>query len=112
MKLKVNPEAISDITDIKKYISEEYDNPTAANRITAKIVKSYKLLKTSPYMGKQLDSVTETKSNYRVLVSGNYLIFYVVEENIVIIRRIIHGKRDYCKLLFGIEPTDDLSDEE
>ena len=42
MILKVNHEAINDIAEIKKYIRDEYRNPTAANRIADKIVKNIK----------------------------------------------------------------------
>jgi len=36
-----------------------------------------------------------------MLVVHNYLVFYVVyaDEGVVEIRRIIHGKRDYTKLI-------------
>jgi plasmid stabilization system protein ParE len=55
MKLRIAPEAINDIAEIKNYIRNEYDNPAAANRIAAKIKESYKRLKTTPYVGTQLD---------------------------------------------------------
>jgi len=32
---------------------------------------------------------------YRMLVIGNYLAFYVIRDNIIEIRRIIHGSRKY-----------------
>lgn len=109
MNLKVNPSAFRDIAEIKSFIREEYDNPIAADRIAKKITKSYRLLQTSPYMGKRLNAVIEMESEYRFLVCGDYLIFYVVKENLVIVRRVIHGKRDYCKVLFANE---DLSEDE
>ena len=112
MKLKLTPAAIDDIAEIKKYIREEYDNPTAANRIAEKIRKSYKQLKTTPFIGKRLDAVVEVQTDYRVLVCGKYLIFYEAEESIVSIHRVIHGKRDYCRLLFDISFVDDLEDEQ
>ena len=109
MKLQVTPGAIDDIAEIKKYISEEYGNPVAANRVAEKIKKSYKQLKTSPYIGKRLNAVSDIRSDYRFLVCGNYLIFYTTEENLISIHRVIHGKRDYCRLLLDIEITDDLT---
>jgi plasmid stabilization system protein ParE len=111
MKLQVNHEAVNDIAEIKRYIREEYGNPAAANRIAGKIVKTYKLLKTMPYIGSPLNAVSETVSDYRFLVSGNYLVFYVVNDNTVVVRRVIHSKRDYCRLLFDVEPVDDLSED-
>lgn len=34
----------------------------------------------------------------RMLISGEYLCFYIVEESVVEIHHIVHRKRDYCKL--------------
>jgi len=39
------------------------------------------------------------KQGYRMLIIGNYLVFYVIEEGVVEIRRIIHGSRKYSFLL-------------
>lgn len=36
---------------------------------------------------------------YRMLVVGNYLIFYVILENRIEIRRVLHAKRNYRFLL-------------
>lgn len=36
---------------------------------------------------------------YRILVIDSYLVFYVVKDTIVEIRRILHGKRRYSFLL-------------
>ena len=37
--------------------------------------------------------------NYRMLIIDNYLVFYVVKDCIVEIRRILHGRRKYAFLL-------------
>ncbi len=39
------------------------------------------------------------KSKYRYVICGQYLIFYIYEDNTVSIQRILHGKRDYMALL-------------
>ena len=36
---------------------------------------------------------------YRVLIAGNYLVFYVVTGDTVQIRRILYSRREYRKLL-------------
>jgi addiction module RelE/StbE family toxin len=101
MTLNVTPEAIQDVVDIKNYIRNEFDNPVAAERIANRIINSYERLETSPYLGKRLDAVSKIKSDYRFLVCERYLIFYDVNENNVSVHRVIHGKRDYCRLLFN-----------
>ena len=112
MILKVNHEAINDIAEIKKYIRDEYRNPTAANRIADKIVKKYKMLKTSPYIGAPLNAISSIESDYRYLVCGNYIIFYKVLPDFVEVSRIIDGRRDYARVLFySIDDAEDLSED-
>jgi plasmid stabilization system protein ParE len=111
MKVRVTPEAFNDIKQIKNYISEEFDNSIAANRIVNKITKSYRNLEKSPYIGKRLITVVGTESDYRFLICGNHLIFYIIEGNNISVERVIHSKRDYCKLL-NINIIDDLTEEQ
>ncbi|MCL1866610.1 MAG: type II toxin-antitoxin system RelE/ParE family toxin [Oscillospiraceae bacterium] len=103
MKIQISPKAANDINQIKKYICEEYDNPTAANRIVKRIMDSYERLEEFPYIRKRLDGFSDVITDYRFLNCDKYLIFYTVEEEIVLIDRVIHSKRDYCKLLFNDE---------
>ena len=112
MKLRINPEVIEDIAEIKRYIREELCNPTAADRIAKRIVSAYKGLKTAPFIGATLDSVLEVKTDYRFLVCGNYLIFYKVKDDIISIYRVMNGRRDYCRQLFGTSYTQIADDEE
>ncbi len=109
MKLRLAPEAIEDITGIKQYIREELGNPAASNRIAGKIVKSYKQLKASPYIVAPLRSKVSFETTMRFLVTGNYLIFYDVneKESFVEITRILHGKRNFLKILFQLDEVSD-----
>ena len=110
MKIRINPEVIEDIAEIKRYIREELCNPTAADRVAKRIVSAYKELKNAPYIGSPLDSVLEVKTDYRFLVCGSYLIFYKVKDDIVSVYRVMNGRRDYCRQLFGMsysQITDD-----
>lgn len=112
MKLRINPEVIEDIAEIKRYIREELCNPTAADRIAKRIVSAYKGLKTAPFIGAPFDSVLEVKTDYRFLVCGNYLIFYKVKDDVISIYRVMNGRRDYCRQLFGMSYTQIADDEE
>lgn len=101
MIVKVSYEAINDIAEIKRYIREECCNPAAANRIANKITNKYKLLKTSPYIGAAFNAVADIESDYRYLVCGSYIIFYRILSDHVEVVRIIYGRRDYAKIIFG-----------
>jgi plasmid stabilization system protein ParE len=52
-----------------------------------------------PHSGKTPDDARLKAMGYRIIVIGNYLVFYVVTGNKVEIRRVLHGKRNYSFLL-------------
>ena len=52
-------------------------------------------------MGAPLSSITDTRSDYRFLVSGSYLIFYRVCNSEVYVDRVLYGRRDYLRILLG-----------
>jgi len=99
-KIRINPKAKSDLLEIKKYITDELENPDAATNIVLRIVESYEKLKEFSLMGRKLSSKIGIPTDYRYIISGKYIIFYKVDEIYVSIYRILYGKRDYKKLLF------------
>ncbi|QVK19097.1 type II toxin-antitoxin system RelE/ParE family toxin [Mycoplasmatota bacterium] len=99
-KLRLNPLAKQDLIDIKEYILTEFDNPSAAANVIKSIIKSYEKLKEFPMFGALLSSKIDIKSDYKYLISGEYIIFYKVENPYVSIYRILSYRRDYIKILF------------
>lgn len=69
-KIKLSPLAISDLQEIKSYISDDLSNPIAANRVINQIIDDYTLLETSPEMGISLSAKINITTDYRYLVSG------------------------------------------
>ena len=106
-KIRLSPLALSDLKEIKEYITDELCNPPAANRIVTKIMKDYSLLEASPMLGPSLSSIVRIDTDYRFLVSGKYIIFYKTENEYVSIYRILYGARDYIKILFSDKLTED-----
>lgn len=108
MKLLISPAALQDLKDIKQYISVDLCSPSAAERTIRKIISAYSNLLNQPFMGAQLSAKINIDSQFRYLVSGNYLIFYQVNHDIEI-HRIIYGRRDYIKILFDfVDDSEDL----
>ncbi len=103
-KLKISPEAKNDLAEIKDYISRELCNPQAAVNLTAKITKKIRGLSEHPGIGASLSSIMDIQTDYRFLVCANYLIFYRCEEETVFVSRILYGRRDYLRILFGDLP--------
>lgn len=75
-QLHLSPVAQADLTEIKEYISEDLENPIAATSTVSKIMEQIRSLSGQAFIGTPLSAITDIESDYRFLVSGNYLIFY------------------------------------
>ena len=58
-------------------------------------------LETFSELGAPLASILDIDTEYRYLVTGNYMTFYRVFQNEVYVDRILYGRRDYMRILFG-----------
>jgi len=88
-----------DLVDIVQYISEQLHAPGTAIHLVDKFDKAISNLQQFPFSGRRYKSTGGLKDEYRMLVVENFLVFYVVMDKFVEIRRIIYSKRDYEKLL-------------
>ncbi len=100
MKIRVSPKAVSDLREIKLYIENDLSNPIAAKNVINRIIDDYSRFKTSPDMGISLSAKVPFATDYRFLVSGNYLVFYKTDDQYVSIYRILYARRDYLKIIF------------
>ncbi len=108
--LHLSKEAKNDLVEIKAYITEELENPDAALATVSRIIKKIRILKNQAYVGTPLSSIADTESYYRFLVSGNYLVFYRVYGKDVYIDRVLYGRRNYMRILFGDAQTDETDE--
>ena len=58
------------------------------------------MLRDHALIGTPLSSIADVDSNYRFLVSGNYMVFYRVQGNDIYIDRVLYGRSDYMSVLF------------
>ena len=105
--LHLSEEAQNDLLEIKTYIEEELLNPSAAVATVSRITKSLRILQSHAQAGTPLSSVADIESDYRFIVSGNYISFYRVYGREVYIDRILYARRDYMRILFGDSITDE-----
>lgn len=89
--------AEEDLAEAITYISA--DNPAAAMTLVDKMEKSLDTLAQHPHLGRVPDDLELMQLGYRYLIIDNYLIFYVIEAKAIIVHRILHGARDYLRLL-------------
>lgn len=99
-KIHYSPESRRDLDDIWDYIVSELQNCSAAERVINRIIDAVDPLKNFAEMGTPLSSIAEIGTDYRFLVSGNYMVFYRVQGNDVYIDRVLYGRSDYMSVLF------------
>lgn len=100
MKIRVSSTALNDLKEIKSYIENDLSNPIAANNVIKRIIDDYSRLEISPHMGPSLSTKVPFDTDYRFIISGNYLVFYKADDEYVSIYRILYGSRDYLKIIF------------
>ncbi|MBN1398235.1 MAG: type II toxin-antitoxin system RelE/ParE family toxin [Bacteroidetes bacterium] len=89
--------AEDDFSEIINYIAA--DRPTAAETLASKIEKNLLLLSKHPHLGRIPKEEELTQMGYRYIVVDNYLLFYTIEDDAILVHRILHGARDYLRLL-------------
>jgi len=89
--------ALEDLEQIVVYIAQ--DDVNAAQRLHDGIVETANKLSDFPMMGKLAPAEKIGKHGFRMIGHGQYLLFYKVYDNTVVILRVLHGARDYPNLL-------------
>lgn len=96
-EVQYSAEARQDLKDIFNYLSLEASAVEAAKKIVFKITKKIKSLKTMPHRYSLYKKEPWQELGLRFLIVGNYLIFYLVDDDIMMvvsIVRIMYGGMD------------------
>lgn len=96
-ELKIFPSAEQDLKDITDYLNEL--SPQAALKIYDEIIDSIASLGQMPLRCPLAKNTVLRAKEYRMLMVHNYVVFYVVNDNTVQIRRILYGRKRYEFLL-------------
>ena len=91
------PEASKDLDSIFEYIL--MDNPTNAENMLIKIMKTIKILEDFPFSNEILKYKSLIRYNFRTLIVNPYIVFYSVINENVFIYRVLHGAMDYVNIL-------------
>jgi len=93
-EIKFSELSMLDISDIWEYISA-YDKEMA-DMFIENLIERIRGLEDFPFLGATKEIF---KENERFLVFKKYNIYYRIEEDIIFIRRILHGKQEISKYL-------------
>ena len=99
MKIQVTPQARNDLQEIRKYITNELQNPSAAANAVKRITTRIRGLAAFPAMGASLSSIVDIETDYRLLSCGSYTAFYRYDNKAVYIIRILYSRREWQNLL-------------
>ncbi len=91
------PLAEGDLMEIIDYV--RIDDPINALALLERFDEIISKLAFFPFMSSVPRDLNLAQMNYRFLVVESFLVFYVVHDNVVEIRRILSGKRKYDSLL-------------
>jgi toxin ParE1/3/4 len=89
--------AEDDLSEIIAFIAA--DNVDAAATFLETIEATLSRLEQNPLLGRIPSEEDLARMGYRYLVVRNYLVFYTLGSETVLVHRIIHGARDYLALL-------------
>lgn len=98
-KLSYSPLFYADLDKITDYILYELKNEAAAMALIGEVEAAIKQRLANPLQSAIYPSLNEREHPYRRVIVGNYLIFYVVIDDTMIVRRMLYGRRDLGKIL-------------
>ena len=96
-RLEYLPIAVADLDDIFIFVAD--NSPQAAMELIDRIDASIAGLESFAEMGLIAKPPRLARKGYRVLIVDDYLVFYVLQDDIVEIRRIVSGKRNCAHLV-------------
>ncbi len=98
-ELRYSPLFYDDFDRITSYILLDLKNEIATKAFIYDIETAIKKRLENPLQAAVYPSMHRRKYEYRRILVGNYLIFYVVIERTMIVRRLLYGRRDLDKIL-------------
>jgi toxin ParE1/3/4 len=92
------PQASADLDNIWYYVAKDSGSVEIADQLIDSITERFFLLVGHPYLGRPRDA--DFGIGLRSFPVGEFVIVYLVEDEDVLILRVVHGRRD-MEELFG-----------
>lgn len=88
-----------DLEEAVFYIRDVLKNPAAAERLLDKVEEAILEHVKAPTMAQVYKTTRTRPQPYYWFAVGNYMVFYVVFDDVMEVRRLIYGARDLTKML-------------
>ena len=99
-KILYSPKSRKDLDNIFDYIHDDLNNPVAAKRTVKGILNKINELKEYPQLGPVWYLENNIDSGFGFLRYENYILFYQITKDVILIVRVLHHLQDYVKQLF------------
>jgi toxin ParE1/3/4 len=97
-EFRLSPEAEAELDGIWVHVARESGSIDIATRVLESLTERFWLLARYPYMGRRRDH--DLRPGLRSFTADDYVIIHsIVEDDVVLILRVVHGSRDLVALL-------------
>jgi plasmid stabilization system protein ParE len=93
LNVELRPRGQADLESIYIFLALERGVPHAAKKTLEDLYGTIDIIAEQPEIGTPFQGEV-LDGNYRRMLSGSYWIFYTVDEEQLVIWRVIHGRRD------------------
>jgi toxin ParE1/3/4 len=97
LKVVLLRRAQSDLIAIRDWL--DLEDPQAADRIVDRILDGIDQLAAHPKSGPIVRDLTLARRGYRCLVREGYLVFYRIRRSQVRVHRVLHGRREWRRMV-------------
>ena len=97
--IRVLPAFITEMQAIMHYISNDLRNPQAAERLMSEVRRAIEKRSKAPEAFEPYHSKKERRYPYYRIQIGNYLILYVVIDDVMEVRRMIYQRRNWKNMI-------------
>lgn len=98
-KLRFLPGFYKELEEAVNYISDTLKNPQSAEKLISEVESAILNRLEMPLAAEPYQSSQERKNSYYRIYIGNYIVFYVVIDDVMEVRRFFYGRRDFDRLL-------------
>lgn len=96
MKLRITPLVAEDLKNIKEYIAE--DNEGMAVKTIQEIYTRMENIQQFPCMGSDLSKRVGFRTDYKYVISGNYVVLFKIGDEYVEIYRVVNRHQDITQI--------------
>ena len=97
--LRYLPLFLSDLEDAVHYVAKALENPAAAEGLVDALEQKLLVYRENPFAAPAYRSASERPQDYRWFEVGSYLVFFVVLDHTIEVRRLLYGARDLTRFV-------------